>query len=345
MEKILLGQSKHGYIHFFALYRIYQNGETSLADIYKFSKSIGSLQGFIKSVIYTKNVETDAWGNTDETDQTPQINPDIPHSIVEYGHEILDSCKSEKQLGGVLSNFNNHMRIYNDDIIKHAVHGKNEIPIKELRNKAYSIYVIIKERDRKRLKPIASLFFELIANELVSEEPPEEKRYVTFILDEFTRLQGIDTVKTLPEIARSYGLSVLYIAQDFNQIDRKMGRGITQELNTSCTYKVIFAQGEYETAERLSKAIGNHTTIRESKSENNKNESHNKSYEGIRLLSAQDILNLKQDEIFILKQGYIKYPVKAKAASIYTTQPFKSIIEKYKTPLEDILKKQDTDNV
>lgn len=375
-----------GIFMFFCLYLIHINGSTSLASIFEATKPTTkniNLKELVENILFeikspektTCSNNLDLWNeipkeikkNNNKSQKKQYIRAGLPKKVIEYGREILEMTAGDKQTAGVLSTFNNHLRTYTDEILRKNMSGQNEIPINDIKNNLYTIYVIIKDEDRKRLTAVASLFFEIIAKKLISIDVGAEhlktnnkptnlltntkdkikklitpkathgKRYVTFILDEFTRLRGIETLKTLPEISRGYGIGVIYIAQDINQVERTMGKGIAQELNTNCAYKVIFGQNELHTAEKIARSIGNITTLRESKSESDHNDSHSKSLEGINLISAQDILNLKNDNIYIIKQGYLKKPIYAKAASMYSTQPFKNIIKKYQCKYTDYL--------
>lgn len=350
---------------FFALYALYIDGETSLPDIYKATKQDRTLKQIIYKMMglnergkeepplkskaeqqqsaakssddnYSKYGSNEA-ESTNDFEEAHNALIEIrqriePYPILkELGNSILQICSSEKQLAGVLGSFNSKMSLFQDPIIEAATSGKNQLVIDDLRKSLYTVYIIVNDEDRERLQPIISLMLELMAKKLISKLPEDDDNRITFILDEFVRLKGINTLKTLPEIGRGYNLASIYIAQDYKQVESVFGREMTDILETLCAYKVVFKQNNRETAERTANLIGQYTDTKQSYSHSKNNPldkgSVSSSLEGLKLITAQDILNLPDDECIIIVEGFAKYPIRAKTSNFFNTEPFKSLHE------------------
>lgn len=145
---------------------------------------------------------------------------------------------------------------------------------------------------------------------------------VTFIIDEFPRLGRMDTIIDLPALGRGYRVNAVFIAQDINQIKKRYSNEDIKILFSTCSYKVIFRQGEYDTAKTVSELIGKYTSEKRSTSHDTKTPLSNRSSEslsdeGLLLVSPQDILNLEKDKCLIIAQGFSRLPFKAGVAFWY----------------------------
>ena len=368
---------------FFALYDLYMKGHSSLPDIYKATKEDRSL----RQIIY-KRMAKDARGKDleEEEDHSPKTAPasddpfaafdaqkaeeanDLENAALrerlaaypvldELANALLQICSSEKQLAGVMGTFTSKMSLFSDPIVEANTSGVNELPFTEMRKELSTVYLIVNDEDRDRLRPVISLMLELMARKLISEQPvkdrytnPEGLQWVftlgglffkkklikgdlriTFILDEFVRLKGINTLKTLPEIGRGYNLASIYIAQDYEQVQAVFGKEAIGIFQSLCAYKVVFKQNNYETALKLATMIGQYTDKRESHSISQNNlldkGSISTSLEGLNLITAQDIMNLEDDECVIVVEGFAKYPIRAKTSNFFNTEPFMTLFK------------------
>jgi type IV secretion system protein VirD4 len=371
---------------FFALYDLYMDGTSSLPAIYKATKGDKSLRQIIykrmglssrgKELVEDKqNKEVIIPADDDNPFLMASDNNTVTQSndtalndavkkfpiLEELANSLLQICSSEKQLAGVLGTFDTRMSLFADPIVDANTSGLNQLPILEMRKELHTVYLIVSDEDKDRLRPIVSLMLEFMAKKLISKMPLEEKfskptlaervktiggllykpvliqeadNRITFILDEFVRLRGIDTLKSLPEIGRGYNLASIYIAQDYDQVEEAFGKAMRGKLKTLFAYKVIFRQNNDDTAEFIAKSIGQFTDIRESWQEN-KNKVADEgnvsmSYEGLQLITAQDIMNLPDDECIITVEGFAKLPIKAKTSSFFNTKQFSNLFNQYK---------------
>jgi type IV secretion system protein VirD4 len=341
---------------FMALADIYLNKQSSLPRIYQMTKSGKSIREIVEKLLTSvkkvdagikeggKNQQSVSWFTKEELDN-PKPKRNLRQQIDNLANSVLQICASDNQMAGVMGTFNTKMSLYSDPIIAVNTSGKNELPITSMRKELHTVYLVVEEKDRDRLRELVTLFLETLVKNLISELPKKDDNRIVFVLDEFVRLRGIDTLKTLPEISRGYNLAGIFIAQDYKQVENVFGREMTDMLETLCAYKVIFKQNNHATAERTAKLIGNYTDQRQSVS-SNKNHQDNKSVtvseEGLQLVTAQDILNLDTGKIIIIAEGFSKYPILASAAHFESTVRFSKIAQKYpKTDYKEFIRGRD----
>ena len=333
----------------FALYALYLKGETTFYEIYEISKSEDSVKKIlnnIKRAVQTNaskrkdDTEDDEWDTEFSDDEEPEEYTEFEKKLITLTKHMLQASQSQNQMAGIIGSFNSGVAIFSEDSIRDATTGKNQLPMREMRKELYTTYIIVDEKDRARLRPIISLMLEAMAKDLISEEPVEGDLRITLILDEFTRLKGIDTIKTFPEICRGYNIAAIYIAQDYGQIGATFGKEMIEIFKSLSAYTVVFKQNNHNTAKMISEFIGEFTDDRETKSQNtaNSHESTSISKEGLRLISAQDILNLPEEEIYIIATGYTKHPIHCKPALYYKEKTINYLVQEYKkTTYEEIM--------
>ncbi len=105
------------------------------------------------------------------------------------------------------------------------------------------------------LKPILSLFVDLLGRKLLSMKD-DHKRRIFFILDEFGTLQRLSTIKDLLTLSRSKGGAVFIGIQDKGQIDKIYSPEFSQSILNACGNSLIFRVADPMTAKYLSDRIG-----------------------------------------------------------------------------------------
>ncbi len=290
---------------FFCLYLIHRDGETSLPDIREFALSKSDPQGFVAELL--------------------DSNPDLPQRIVEEANGIL--AKSGNEFSGVFGTFKSFMNSYGDPFIA-ANTRRSDFRLRDLREADTTVYLVIRNSDQTRLRPFATLFFELATLALIHEEPKPGERRVTFYLDEFVRLGNMREVVNMPAISRSFKVNILFVAQSMSQVVEIYGQAGADQLRNTCSYHVIFAQNEQKIAEDISKSIGSKTRkkITFSTPEKNLTRNTSESEEGIPLVLAQEVMSLPAFHILLLMQNHFETPVKAKAAAWFKDDNMKARI-------------------
>jgi type IV secretory pathway TraG/TraD family ATPase VirD4 len=117
------------------------------------------------------------------------------------------------------------------------------------------IFVTNKSEVRDTLKPILSLFVDLLSKKLLSL-PDDLSRRVFFILDEFGTLQRLSSIKDLLIASRSKGGSAWLGIQDMGQINKLYTPDVAATIVNACGTSVMFAVSDPKTACYLRDKIG-----------------------------------------------------------------------------------------
>ncbi len=113
---------------------------------------------------------------------------------------------------------------------------------------------------RDILRPILSLVIDLLSRKLLAM-PDDLDRRVYFFLDEFGTLQRLSSIVQLLTLSRSKGGSVWIGIQDIGQIDQLYRKELRQALVNACATSVMFSVSDSDTAEFLSRRVGEREII------------------------------------------------------------------------------------
>jgi type IV secretion system protein VirD4 len=303
---------------FFAQWLIYKNNETSIPKI------------------RSKLLEDE---DTSRTIEDMVEDNSTPAEIKEDGRGVLTASVSENQWAGIIGQLKEALELFADSRIRAVTDSTCDFTGYTLREEKTTVYLKVRDKDKQRLRPIMSLMLDSISTQLVSRMPEDTDHKITFILDEFVRLGKMDFISELPSISRGYKLNFIFVAQDYEQISNTYGQSYISIFETNCAYKIIFRQNNHNTAERISKLIGNKTTDRKSISKNqgsktdikvnfqgNNSKSESISREGIALVTPQDITNLKSDNCLLVVQGHASKPILAKNPMWFKEKNLKNLI-------------------
>lgn len=108
---------------------------------------------------------------------------------------------------------------------------------------------------RDTIRPVLSLFIDLVARKLLSLQDDLTRRFY-FIMDEFGTLQRLSSIVQLLTLSRSKGGSVFLGIQDIGQIDKLYGKELRQAISNACGSSVMFSVADPETAKFLSDKVG-----------------------------------------------------------------------------------------
>lgn len=228
---------------------------------------------------------------------------------------------AENQFAGEIGTFDTNMVAFTDLRVENAL-SKNEIRFDELRgvkgkgkeSRSKTLYLIIKPEDIDRLAPLVRIFFETLTKYLLSKKWNKETEHIiTFLLDEFPRLGKMKEIVKMPALSRGQGANAYLIAQDASQIEVEYKKEGREEIMSTTAYKVVLSQNSKETAEFVSKTIGDKTMEIRSKSINaDKISGGNQSFreQGVPLIRPQEIESMKMWNCLVLGQFSLQTPIK-----------------------------------
>lgn len=195
--------------------------------------------------------------------------PDGAHAVVAAaGRDQLD--RPERERGSVLSSAKTYLTLVKDPIIA-ANTRRSDFRIMDLMNheRPVSLYVVTRGGDKERLRPLVRLLLTMAMRQLMGVElkyqhgqplMPHRHRLL-MMLDEFPSLGRLQIIQdALPKCA-GYGIKAFLAAQNREQLFNAYGQH--QSITGNCHVRIVYAPNEWETAEWISRMIGNTTIVKE----------------------------------------------------------------------------------
>lgn len=173
--------------------------------------------------------------------------------------------KSENERSGVLSTAMSFLSLYRDPIVA-ANTQLSDFSIIDLlsSDKPISLYLIIPPSDITRLRPLFRLMINQFCRRLTEELLPENsRRRLLLLLDEFPALGKLDFFETTMAFLAGYGIKTMLISQSINQLDKTYG--YKNSIIDNSHIRVFFAPNTIETADTISKMLGQKTEFHEQK--------------------------------------------------------------------------------
>jgi type IV secretion system protein VirD4 len=195
--------------------------------------------------------------------------PTGAHAVVAAaGRDQLD--RPEKERGSVLSSAKTYLTLVKDPIIAENTR-RSDFRIMELMNheRPVSLYIVTRGGDKERLRPLVRLLLTMAMRQLMGVEliykngqplMPHRHRLL-MMLDEFPSLGRLQIIQdALPKCA-GYGIKAFLAAQNREQMFNAYGPH--QSITSNCHVRVVYAPNEWESAEWISRMIGNTTIVKE----------------------------------------------------------------------------------
>lgn len=167
----------------------------------------------------------------------------------EAGHRFVENPESNQALG-VFAVLMQHTKCF-----EYLSGWDGDFSVKRwLQSGTGMIYITNYADVRDTLKPVLTLFIDLLGRKLLSL-PDSRERRIFFILDEFNTLQRMSTILDLLTLSRSKGGCVLLGAQDYGKIDKIYTKDLRQSIVNACGSSVTFAVSD-QAAKTAAENIG-----------------------------------------------------------------------------------------
>lgn len=158
---------------------------------------------------------------------------------------------ANKQTGSVLSTMHLYTKIF-----EYFNDSEDSFSIDEwVKNGSGVLFISNYDKLKETLRPVLTMFIDTLATNLLSL-PDNDNRKMSFILDEFGTLQKMQKIVELLTLSRSKGGSVFFGIQDIGQIDNTYGRELRNSIINACSTNAIFGVNDPDTADFLSRKIG-----------------------------------------------------------------------------------------
>jgi type IV secretion system protein VirD4 len=133
---------------------------------------------------------------------------------------------------------------------------------------AVTLYIVTQPIDKDRLKPLIRVLINIIVRINASGlsfsggmPKAHYKQRLLLMLDEFPALGKLDILKESLAFLAGYGIKAYLICQDINQLHTHYTRD--EAITSNCHVQCAFPPNRIETAEHLSKLIGQTTVVKE----------------------------------------------------------------------------------
>jgi type IV secretory pathway TraG/TraD family ATPase VirD4 len=128
------------------------------------------------------------------------------------------------------------------------------------------LFILSREDARMPIRPLMSLWIG-VAIQAAMTLPPNRERRLWLILDELPYLQNLPALDVALSGGRKYGLSAILGTQSIAQMRKIYGHDASAAILSYPATRVTLKVGDHETAEFLSKSLGDRHTIRKVASE------------------------------------------------------------------------------
>lgn len=187
--------------------------------------------------------------------------------VAAEGRTMLN--KPDDERGSVLSTAVSYLSLYRDPIVRHHTR-RSDFRIMDLMNaeRPVSLYLVSRDEDKDRMKPLLRLILNQIVRVLLRPEiefvdgrqKPPHKHRLLLMLDEFPSFGKLEIFQEALAFIAGYGIKAYLIMQDIAQLWAAYGRDET--ITSNCHVRIAYAPNKIETAEWLSKMSGTKTELK-----------------------------------------------------------------------------------
>lgn len=318
---------------FFAEYFMQKDKQTTLFDIYQAPKMdyYPYIDEKYLNEITQKNEYT---GDDEKIEDNAKIwktwlkQTSFDESIDENTRNQARAYESvaENEFASVKSTFDTYMKVFSNPQVASAT-SKMSFTFEDLREKKITMYIVIQTEDMEILAPLVRIFIESLFKRLMSgTECGDKNKFIYCFLDEFVRFGKMPFLLEAPALCRSYGLLPVYVTQSYEQIKKYYGEDDMNILKNNSGYQVIFTMNSEKDAKDTSELIGDFTHEKKSVSKGNLDffkSSASISKEGKKLISAQELKNMSNEDLLVLVKGFYKHPIQCKVPYWFKNKDWK----------------------
>lgn len=213
--------------------------------------------------------------------------------------------------GGIFASAMAELQIFTMDEIAKMT-SQNTINFKDIGfnfkggdNRPVAIFMIVPDYDVSNHN-IASIFvrqlYYVLAKESTFSDTGKCDREVIFMLDEFGNMTAIEGIANILTVCLGRNIRFNLVVQSFSQIKKLYGDDYKTILG-NCSNKFYIFTNEEETAEEFSKLLGDKTIVTYSRTGEilNKSKSLTESVDARKLLTADELMHLKEGEVVIVR--------------------------------------------
>lgn len=237
------------------LHLLYSKKEASLADVYDFLTSADG--DLVEKFTRLLNIKYMSDKNIIKSIYKDSPYEDGVHPIIVQGaNEILN--KSDRERASVISTAINRLLLFKDPIVRNNT-KESDFKLADILDydEPVSLYFCAQNEDMDRLGVYIRVVLTQFMN--ISMRKENHKHKCLMLLDEFPLYGKLDTIQDALGVIASYGIKIMLIAQNKEQIEQKYGKVNT--IKQGCASTMFYAPNstDYETQKLISDILGNKT--------------------------------------------------------------------------------------
>lgn len=177
---------------------------------------------------------------------------------------IIFNQTSDRVKGGIVPAIAAKLQFLRDPAIARFTSASLQAPnFGILREQPHAVYYCLREQDITRLRPLTSLFFTIMLEQIAGYQIAEGSAGVpiTMMLDEFANIGTLPDFATTISLARGRGVAIWIGVQSLAQLDARYGRANAQTIMSNCGTKIALHGLDVETANYVSRMLGDTTVI------------------------------------------------------------------------------------
>ncbi len=224
---------------------------------------------------------------------------DVRHELIaRRGSSMLG--KDVKERSGVLSTAERMLRLLDDPIVARNTRTC-DFRISDLMDheRPVSLYIVLRDEDRLRLRPLIRLFMTRAMDRMcsVAMKPGQSphKHKLLLMMDEFPSLGRMDTFVSSLARCPGYGIRAFLLVQDREQL--LDAYGVNEPVSGKCHIRIAYAPNGQDTAEWVSELSGTATVTTEDITESGGagKPSTSRSFHAVsrKLLNPDEVMRLK----------------------------------------------------
>lgn len=220
--------------------------------------------------------------------------------------------KPDKEFGSIMSTLDTALIIYRNPVLVKNI-SESDLVMKDLMDceKPISLYLVFGPGEIDVVRPLCRVIVEMMWRlnveemKFVNGKMLEHKHRLLMLLDEFPALGKMGGIEQSEGFLAGYGIKLMIIAQDINQINSLYGKD--NYVISNCQVQIYHAPSDNNSARYLSDKLGNKTEKQVSTSRNSAilpmPNSYNDSYMSRPLMYADEVSRLSDKKLLLFCKG------------------------------------------
>ncbi len=254
----------------------------------------------------------------------------------------------DRTLSSYLGSVNQYLHWMADGGVAQLTSG-NEVEFGLFDEEPNALFIKIPDMKEGRHGLVALMLLQLykaldekgeINKALGETEDKQLKRHCYFLMDEFGSLPQIRNFDNIVKIARSLGVFLVPVLQDYAQLTKVYGEHVANTIKNNCNVKIFMGTNDDRTRGEISEACGKHRVKNVSYNEN-KDTGVNTSAQSVPLVYPSELskLNEPKNGIFgnaiILAAGI--HPITSHTTPFFLAKDLYGLDENTKLPKKDFM--------